>query len=37
LNDGTPAYIDAISVVPEPVAWTLALTGAGVLLPRRRV
>jgi hypothetical protein len=36
LNNGTAAYIDAISVVPEPATWTLALTGAGVLLLRRR-
>ena len=31
LNDGTPAYIDAISVVPEPATWTLAMTGAGLV------
>ena len=37
LNDGSPAYIDAISVVPEPATWTLALTGAGCFLLRRRV
>jgi hypothetical protein len=36
LNDGTPAYIDAISVVPEPAAWMLAITGAGLFLLRRR-
>jgi hypothetical protein len=36
LNDGTPAYIDAISVVPEPATGTLALTGAGLFLLRRR-
>jgi hypothetical protein len=36
LNDGTPAYIDAISVVPEPATWTLALAGAGLVLLRRR-
>jgi hypothetical protein len=36
LNDGTPAYIDAISVVPEPATWTLAITGAGLFLLRRR-
>jgi hypothetical protein len=36
LNDGTPAYIDAISVVPEPNTWTLALTGAGLCWLRRR-
>jgi hypothetical protein len=37
LNDGSPAYIDAISVVPEPASWALALTGAGLFLLRRRV
>ncbi len=37
LNDGSPAYIDAISVVPEPATWTLALTGMGLLLLRRRI
>jgi hypothetical protein len=36
LNDGTPAYIDAISVVPEPATLTLALAGAGLFLLRRR-
>jgi len=36
LNDGTAAYIDAISVVPEPATWTLALTSAGLFLLRRR-
>jgi hypothetical protein len=36
LSDGTPAYIDAISVVPEPATWTLALIGAGLFLLRRR-
>ena len=36
LNDGTPAYIDAISVVPEPATWTLAMAGAGLFLFRRR-
>jgi hypothetical protein len=36
LDDGTPAYIDAISAVPEPAAWTLALAGAGLFLLRRR-
>jgi len=36
LNDGTPAYVDAISVVPEPATWTLAITGAGFFLLRRR-
>jgi hypothetical protein len=38
LNDGSPAYIDAISVVvPEPATWTLALTSAGFWWLRRRV
>jgi len=37
LSGGTPAYIDAISVVPEPATWTLALTGAGFWLLRRRI
>jgi hypothetical protein len=37
LNDGTPAYIDAISVVPEPTTFALAITGAGLFLLRRRV
>jgi len=36
LDDGSPAYIDAISVVPEPATWTLALMGAGMFLLRRR-
>jgi hypothetical protein len=36
LNDGAPAYIDAISVVPEPATWTLALIGAGSFFLRRR-
>jgi hypothetical protein len=36
LDDGTPAYIDAISVVPEPATWTLGLIGAGLFLLRRR-
>jgi hypothetical protein len=36
LNDGTPAYIDAISVVPEPATWALAIAGAGLFLLRRR-
>ena len=36
LNDGTPAYIDAISVVPEPATWTLAIASAGLFLLRRR-
>ena len=29
LNDGTPAYIDAITVVPEPTTFALAITGVG--------
>ena len=37
LNDGSPAYIDAISVVPEPAIGALALAGAGVFLLRRLV
>ncbi len=38
LSDGSPAYIDAMSVVvPEPGTWALALTGAGLLCFRRRV
>jgi len=36
LSDGTPAYIDAISVVPEPATLTLAIAGAGWFLLRRR-
>jgi len=36
LGDGSPAYIDAISVVPEPATWTLAITGIGLFLLRRR-
>lgn len=37
LSDGTPAYIDAMSVVaPEPATWALVLTGAGFLFLRRR-
>jgi hypothetical protein len=36
LDDGTPAYIDAISVVPEPATWTLGLIGAVLFLLRRR-
>ncbi|HKW30246.1 MAG TPA: PEP-CTERM sorting domain-containing protein [Verrucomicrobiae bacterium] len=36
LNDGTAAYVDAISVVPEPGTWALTLTGAGLFLLRRR-
>jgi hypothetical protein len=35
LNDGTPAYIDAISVVPEPTTCALAFIGAGLFLLRR--
>jgi hypothetical protein len=37
LNDGTPAYIDAISIVPEPTTFALAITGAGLFLLRRRI
>jgi hypothetical protein len=37
LNDGTPAYIDAVTVVPEPTTCTLAITGAGLFLLRRRI
>ena len=37
LNDGTPAYIDAISVVPEPTTLALVITGAGLFLIRRRI
>jgi hypothetical protein len=37
LNDGTPAYIDAISTVPEPTTCALAVVGAGLFLLRRRV
>jgi hypothetical protein len=37
LNDGTPAYIDAISVVPEPTTLAMAITGAGLFLLRRRI
>jgi len=37
MNDGTPAYIDAISVVPEPTTWILALASAGLILLRKRV
>ena len=36
LNDGTPAYLDAISVVPEPASWMLILTGAGLFCLRQR-
>jgi len=36
LNDGTPAYIDAVSVVPEPTTCALALAGAGLLWRQRR-
>ncbi|HEY3932351.1 MAG TPA: hypothetical protein VGM58_08270, partial [Verrucomicrobiae bacterium] len=35
LNDGTPAYIDAVSiVVPEPTTCALAFIGAGLFLLR---
>ena len=37
LGDGTPAYIDAVSVVPEPTTFALAITGAGLFLLRRRI
>ena len=37
LDDGTPAYIDAISVVPEPTTIALAITGVGLFLLRRRI
>jgi len=37
LSDGTPAYIDAISIVPEPTTFALAITGTGLFLLRRRV
>jgi hypothetical protein len=37
LGDGTPAYIDAISAVPEPTTFALAITGAGLFLLRRRI
>jgi hypothetical protein len=38
LSDGTPAYVDAMTVVvPEPATGALALTGAGLFLFRRRV
>jgi hypothetical protein len=30
------AYIDAVSVVPEPATWTLALTGLGLFFVQRR-
>jgi len=36
LSDGSPAYIDAISVAPEPATLTLAIAGAGLFLLRRR-
>ncbi len=36
LNDGTPAYIDAISVVPEPATDALTVAGAGLLWLLRR-
>lgn len=37
LNDGTPAYIDAISVVPEPAIWAFAFAGTGLVLLRKRI
>jgi hypothetical protein len=36
LNDGTPAYIDAVSVVPEPTTGALLLSGVGLLWLQRR-
>jgi hypothetical protein len=36
-NSGDPAYIDAVSVVPEPTTLALAITGAGLFLVRRRL
>jgi hypothetical protein len=36
LDDGTPAYIDAISVVPEPATCALLFSGAGLLWLQRR-
>jgi hypothetical protein len=36
LGDGTPAYIDAVSVVPEPAAGALLVCGAGLLWLQRR-
>jgi hypothetical protein len=36
-NSGDAAYIDAISVVPEPTTCALSITGAGLFLLRRRV
>ena len=35
-DDGTPVYIDAISVVPEPATWALALASIGLFCLRRR-
>src|ERR1700733_5176836 len=37
LDDGTPAYIDAISLVPEPTTIALSITGVGLFLLRRRI
>ncbi len=37
LGDGTVAYIDAVSVVPEPATCALAFVGAGLFLLRRRI
>ncbi len=31
------AYIDAVTVVPEPATWTLVLAAAGLFLVRRRI
>ncbi|HUA66915.1 MAG TPA: PEP-CTERM sorting domain-containing protein [Candidatus Saccharimonadales bacterium] len=36
LDDGTPAYIDAISAVPEPATLVLAVVGTGLFFLRRR-
>jgi hypothetical protein len=36
LGDGTPAFIDAVSVVPEPATGALLLSGAGLLWLQRR-
>jgi hypothetical protein len=36
LGDGTPAYIDAVSIVPEPATVALLFSGAGLLWLQRR-
>jgi len=36
LGDGTPAYIDAVSVVPEPATVALLFSGVGLLWLQRR-